>query len=104
MFNDKLVILTYKNTIYQSKFELLAIFVTILVCKQHTMYAVSNRFRTCAVPHTEAELTWLTWIRVAQTQIACDHISPEIFRENHFSVFLAILDEFLLTSVHVWEK
>jgi hypothetical protein len=37
MFNDKLVILTYKNTIYQSKLKLLAIFVTILVCKQHTL-------------------------------------------------------------------
>jgi len=36
MFNDKLVIFTYKNTIYQSKLKLLAIFVTILVCKQHT--------------------------------------------------------------------
>ena len=36
MFNDKLVILTYKNTIYQSKLKLLAIFVTILACKQHT--------------------------------------------------------------------
>ena len=38
MFNDKLVILTvtHKNTIYQSKLKLLAIFVTILVCKQHT--------------------------------------------------------------------
>jgi hypothetical protein len=28
----------------------------------------------------------------------------KIFHENHFSVFLAVLDEFLLTSVHVWEK
>jgi hypothetical protein len=27
MFNDKLVILTYKNAIYQSKLKLLAIFV-----------------------------------------------------------------------------
>jgi hypothetical protein len=38
MLNDKLVILTYKNTIYQSKLKLLAIFVTILVCKQHTCF------------------------------------------------------------------
>jgi hypothetical protein len=38
MFNDKLVILTYKNTIYQSKLKLLAIFVTILVCKQHMLF------------------------------------------------------------------
>ena len=28
----------------------------------------------------------------------------EIFRENNFSVFLVVLDEFLLTSVQVWEK
>ena len=32
----------------------------------------------------------------------CEHVFPEISRENHFSVFLAVLDEFLLTSV--WEK
>jgi lysophospholipid acyltransferase (LPLAT)-like uncharacterized protein len=32
MFKDKLVIFTYKNTIYQSKLKLLAIFLTILVC------------------------------------------------------------------------
>jgi len=38
------------------------------------------------------------------TQIACEHISSEIFRENHFSVFLAVLDAILLTSVQVWEK
>jgi hypothetical protein len=37
-------------------------------------------------------------------QIACVHVFPEIFRENHFSVFLAVLDEFLLTSVQVWEE
>jgi hypothetical protein len=28
--------------------------------------------------------------------------TPEIFRENHFLVFLAVLDEFLLASVQVW--
>jgi hypothetical protein len=43
MFNDKLVILTYKNTIYQSKLKLLAIFVTILVCKQHTLFEACAR-------------------------------------------------------------
>ena len=53
MFKDKLVILTYKNTIYQSKLKLLAMFVTILVCKQHTL-TVSSRFHACAVHHTEA--------------------------------------------------
>ena len=37
MFNDKLVIVTYKNAIYQSKLKLLAIFITILVCKQHML-------------------------------------------------------------------
>jgi hypothetical protein len=42
MFNDKLVILTYKNTIYQSKLKLLAIFVTILVCKQHTLFQTDS--------------------------------------------------------------
>ena len=41
---------------------------------------------------------------VAQTQIACEHVFPEIFRENCFSVFLAVVDEFLLASVQVWEK
>ena len=34
----------------------------------------------------------------------CEHVFPEIFRENHFSVYLAVLDELLLTSVQVWEK
>jgi hypothetical protein len=58
-------------------------------------FSSTNRFRACAVHHTEAELSWLTWIRVALTQIACDHLSTEIFRVNHFSVFLAVLDEFL---------
>ena len=53
MFNDKLVIVTYKNAIYQLKLKLLAIFVTILVCK----HAVSNRFRACAIHNTEAELS-----------------------------------------------
>ena len=38
MFNDTLVILTFKNTIYQSKLKLLAIFVTILICKQHKLF------------------------------------------------------------------
>jgi hypothetical protein len=41
---------------------------------------------------------------VSQTQIACVHVSPEIFRENHFSVLLAVLDEILPTSDQVWEK
>ena len=34
----------------------------------------------------------------------CEHISHEIVRENHFSVYLALLDEFLLTSDHAWEN
>jgi hypothetical protein len=42
MFKDKLVILTYKNTIYQSKLKLLAIFVTILVCKQHMLFQTDS--------------------------------------------------------------
>ena len=42
MFNDRLVILTYKNTIYQSKLKLLAIFVTILACEQHTPFQTDS--------------------------------------------------------------
>jgi hypothetical protein len=42
MFKDKLVILTYKNTIYHSKLKLLAIFVIILVCKQHTLFQTDS--------------------------------------------------------------
>ena len=42
MFKDTLVILTYKNTIYHSKLKLLAIFVTILVCKQHTLFQTDS--------------------------------------------------------------
>jgi hypothetical protein len=42
MFNDKLVILAYKNTIYQSKHKLLAIFVTILICKQHKLFQTDS--------------------------------------------------------------
>ena len=53
MFNDKLVILTYKNTIYQSKLQVLAMFVTILVLNNIRCF---NRFYACAVHHTEAEL------------------------------------------------
>ena len=41
---------------------------------------------------------------MALTQIACVHVSPEIFREDHFSVLLAVLDEILPTSDQVWEK
>ena len=107
MFNDKLHVFTYKNTIYQSKLKLLAIFgqcqFYCTIFRQKT-FSSTNRFRACAVHHTEGELSWLIWIIVAQTQIACEHVFPEIFRENHFSVFLAVLDEFLLTSILVWSK
>ena len=41
MFNDILVIVTYKNAIYQLKLKLLAIFVTILVCK-HTLFQTDS--------------------------------------------------------------
>ena len=108
MFNDKLQIFTYKNAIYQSKLKLLAIFgqsrISYTVRFSDKTFSSKNWFRVCAVHHTETELSWLTWIRVAQTQIACEHVFPEIFLENHFSVFLAVLDEFLLTSDQVWEK
>ena len=59
MFNDKLHIFTYKNTIYQSKLKLLAIFGQSRVSfhgyifRQKTFLS-TNRFRTCAVHHTEA--------------------------------------------------
>ena len=42
MFKEKLVILTYKNTIYQSKLKLLVIYVSILVCKQHTLFLADS--------------------------------------------------------------
>jgi hypothetical protein len=67
-------------------------------------FSSTNWFRACAVHHTEAESSWLTWIRVAQTQIACEHVFTEKFRENRFLVFSTVLDEFLLTSVQVWKK
>jgi hypothetical protein len=107
MFNDKLHIFTYKNTIYQSKLKLLAIFgqsrFSSTVRFSDKTFSSTNRFCACAVHHIEAELSWLTWIKVAQTQIAREVVFPEIFRENHLSVFLAVLDEFLLRSVQVWE-
>ena len=85
MFNDKLHIFTYKNTIYQSKLKLLAIF-------SQSRFSFTVRFsnrrhfhQQTAVHHTEVELSRLTGIRVAQTQIACEHVFPELFRENHFS-------------------
>jgi hypothetical protein len=56
MFNDKLVILTYKNTIYQSKLKLLAIFVTILVCKQHTLFQTD---RVQFIIQRQSYLDWL---------------------------------------------
>ena len=46
MLNDKLVIVTYKNAIYQSKLKLLAIFVTILVSKQPTLFQTDSRVRS----------------------------------------------------------
>ena len=51
MFKDKLVILTYKNTIYQSKLKFCINF------SLQTTYAISNRFRACVDHHTEAELS-----------------------------------------------
>jgi hypothetical protein len=44
----------------------------------------------------DLSIKYLKWIRVAQTQIACEHVFPQIFRENRFSVFLAVLDEFVI--------
>jgi hypothetical protein len=42
MFNDKLVVLTYTNAMYQSKFKLLAIFVIILACKQQMLFQTDS--------------------------------------------------------------
>jgi hypothetical protein len=58
MFNDKLVILTYKNTIYQSKLKLWAMFVTILVCKQHTLFQ-TDFARTQFTIQRRSYLDWL---------------------------------------------
>jgi hypothetical protein len=58
MFNDKLVILTYKNTIYQSKLKLLAIFVTILVCKQHMLFK-TDPARAQFIIQRRSYLDWL---------------------------------------------
>ena len=88
MFNDKLHIFTHKNTIYQSNLKLLAIFgqdrFSSTVRFSDKTFSSTNRFRACAVHHTEVELSWLTWIRVAQTQITFEHGFPQIFRECHF--------------------
>jgi hypothetical protein len=46
LFKDKLVILTYKNTIYQSKLKLWAIFVTILVVNNIRCYKPIPRVRS----------------------------------------------------------
>jgi hypothetical protein len=58
MFNDKLVILIYKNTIYQSKFKLLAIFATNLVCKQHTLFQTDS-VRAQFIIQRRSYLDWL---------------------------------------------
>jgi hypothetical protein len=58
MFKDKLVILTYKNTIYQSKLKLLAICVTILVCKQHTLFQADSA-RAQYIMQRRSYLDWL---------------------------------------------
>jgi hypothetical protein len=89
MFKDKLHVFTYKNTIYQSKLKLLVRFLPRLDFPTEDIFI--NKpipcVRSSAVHNTEGELSWLIWIRVAQTQIACEHVFHEIFRENHFSVF-----------------
>ena len=54
MFNDKLVILTYKNKIYQSKLKLLA----ILVCKQHTLFQTDS-VRVQFIIQRQSYLDWL---------------------------------------------
>jgi hypothetical protein len=56
MFNDKLVILTYKNAIYQSKVKLLAIFVTILVCKQHMLFQIDSAITVLYLKSCQGQL------------------------------------------------
>ena len=58
MFNDKLVIFTYKNTIYQLKLKLLAIFATILVCKQH-MLVQTDSVHAQFIIQRQSYLDWL---------------------------------------------
>ena len=65
MFNDKLHIFTYKNTIYQSKLKLLAIFgqsrfSSTVKFSDRRHFHQTKRFRACAVHHTEEELSGLT--------------------------------------------
>jgi hypothetical protein len=60
MFNDKLVIPIYKNTIYQSKLKLLGIYVTILVCKQHTLFQTDSA-RVQFIIQRQSYLDWLEY-------------------------------------------
>jgi hypothetical protein len=62
MFNDKLHIFTYKNTIYQSKLKLILLAIIGQVRFSDKTFSSTNRFRACTVHHTGAELSWLTWI------------------------------------------
>ena len=84
MFND-LVILTYKNTIYQSKLDLLAIFETILVCKQHTQFQTDPRARSSLYRKRGGILIDLNQ---SSPDTNCLHklLATTFFRENHFSV------------------
>jgi hypothetical protein len=58
MFKDTLLILTYKNTIYQLKLKYLVIFVTILVCKQHTLFQTDSA-RVKFIIQRGSYLDWL---------------------------------------------
>jgi hypothetical protein len=55
-----------------------------------------------AVHHTETELSWLTWIKSSPDTNCLRTRFPRNISWNHCSVFLLVLDEFLLTQV--WEK
>jgi hypothetical protein len=93
MFNDKLHICTYKNTIYQSKLKLLPIF-------GQSGFSSTVRFSDIRYFHQQTDFVRAQFIIQRRSYLAW----LELFRENHFSVFLAVLDEFLLTSVQSWEK
>ena len=99
MFKDKLVILTYKNTIYQSKLKLWAIFVTILVCKQHTLF-FKPILRVHSLPYRGGVILIDLNLSSPDTNSLLTHFPRNISWKPLFGV----LDEFLLTSVQVWEK
>jgi hypothetical protein len=97
MFNDKLVIPIYKNTIYQSKLKLLVIFVTILVCKQHTLFQTDSAHAQFIIQR-RSYLDWLE-LEYPRHKLLATTFPPKYFVKTTFRCFLAVLVDFLLTSV-----